>query len=226
MNIVIYSNDTHYFLMGNDYYQKKDYSNALASYNAITQQNCASLCNMGNCHFYLENYPQALAYWLRAQSFATISEYDHIENNKKLLFEKIDKKNDQSLMQSIASFFNKIASCSSLLFLQILFLLIFCIAIGYSSIKTKKIISQSILYLSTLFLAILLVMHYTNSTTIGGIVIETKTMLFAGPHKDFQTIGSITCTDYITIQEKRDDWYKVKYKDVVGWIQSESIQII
>lgn len=222
------ANDEELFLQANQLYKQKDYSNALMLYNKISQKGSAVLCNIGNCYFHQDDYPQALVYWLRAQKIASFSEYNEIEKNKEIVFKKIGKQEPQSFLASSKAFLDTIASFIPLLLLQLLFLLIFCgIALYHwkRSNRNKKIISH-FLWCWLFLLGILLNIEYKKTHTQYGIITHNNISLFTGPHKDFSVVGPLGYTNQVVIQEQRDGWYKVKQGPLLGWVEAEAVQIL
>lgn len=223
------ANDKELLLKANQLYKQKDYNNALIMYNKIKQKGSAVLCNVGNCYFHQNDYPQALVYWLRAQKNASFSEYNAIEKNKEILFKKIGKQQEpQSVIGSLQAFLDRIAFFIPLLLLQLLFLLIFCgiaLCIWKKSNRNKKTIYH-FLWCSLFLVGILLNVEYKKTHTHYGIITRNNISLFAGPQKDFSIVGPLSYANQVAIQEKREGWYKVKYGSQLGWIEAEAIQIL
>src|SRR5579872_4836188 len=117
-------NDEELFLRANKLYEAHDYDKALSSYEMIPHKGRAVLYNMGNCYFYKNDYPRALAYWSKAEKGATVQEKLAIDRNKHYVLEKLGKKNDYFFAQRMYELFEYSAFYVSFFCLQLLLLLV------------------------------------------------------------------------------------------------------
>jgi hypothetical protein len=227
-SVLIAGTDEELFLRGNNYYEQKDYDNAFRSYDMISKKGRAVLYNMGNVCFYKQDYAQALVYWSRAQIGATQQEYKRIEHNKEHVFMIIGKTEEQSFALKIIKLLRAIMPYVSLFFLQIFFLLcwylLFLIA-RKQQIKIKKCIMSCVCFFMIVAGALLGV-HYVNQCTQNGIIIKKEGRLFSAPDTSFHELCSLKYAYDVTIQETRQGWYKIKYADMIGWVEADMIQVI
>jgi hypothetical protein len=47
-----------------------------------------------------------------------------------------------------------------------------------------------------------------------------------GPDKGLQALSPVLYAHNVTIQEKREGWYKIQYADMIGWVEADVVQII
>ncbi len=222
-----YNNEEH-FLRGNAYYKEKKYDKAFAEYDIISKKGRAILFNMGNCLFYMNDYPRALVYWSRAEIGATPREYAIILRNKEIAFKKLGISKKKDWRQNCAECAQSYVPFVSLFLLQILFLLCLWVCIFLmqgKQTRSKKII-QWFLYFFLAVCAVILSVRYVYDNNQRAIVIKKEGKLLAGPDKNFQVVALVPYADEVKIKESREGWYKIQYADMIGWVETDIIHII
>jgi len=225
---VFAGNDEEFFLRGNKHYEKKEYDQALTAYEMISKKGRAVFYNMGNCYYHKNDYPQAIVYWTRAQDGATSQENQCIEQNKKKIFDDLGKKVDNnSNIEKIINIFYRLNPYFSLLVLQLFFLL-FWYLLFYSAKRQWRFKKMILFFLFILSICTLLLLsiYYIKKITQMAIVVKKESLLLTGPNKDFHVIAMLDQLDSIVIKEKREGWYKIRYADMIGWVEADAIQII
>ena len=225
---VFAGNDEELFLRGNKYYENHEYDNALQSYEAISKKGRAVLYNMGNCLYQKDEPAQALVYWCRAQAGATPHECNIIADNCGHVLKKIGKDPDQSLRHRIKNSLNGIIPYFSLFFLQLFFLLCWCLFI-FSVRRRRNRFARAGVVLLLFFIIVIATMlgvYYTKSGSVSAIVVKKDALLFAGPDKGFHALSPIGYAQTIIVKESREGWHKVRYADIIGWVEADVIQII
>ena len=226
--VLFAGNDEELFLRGNTQYKHKDYDNAFRSYDMMSKKGRAALYNMGNCRFQQGDYAQAFVYWSRAEGGATPQEYSVIARNKEHVLSIIGKQEDQSLSHRIMKILHDVLPYVSLFFLQLFFLLcwyLFIFSARTQQMKTKKIVLSGLCLLIAISGAVLRV-HYIKQSIQNGIVIKKEAQLFVGPDKGLHVLTPIVYANTVAVKEIRDGWYKVRYADMIGWVEADVIQII
>lgn len=221
-------NDEELFLQGNKSYKQKDYDSALRSYDMMSKKGRAALYNMGNCCFQQADYAQALVYWSRAEVGASSKEYAVIAHNKELALNKIGTQGDQPLWQRIIKSFDDVLPYASLFFLQLFFLLcwyLFVFSARKQQMRIKKIVLSGLCLLIAFSGAVLRV-HYTKQSMQSGIVVKKAAQLFVGPDKGLHALTPLMYANTVAVKEIRDGWYKVRYADMIGWVEADAVQII
>ena len=216
------------FLRANKYYAEKDYDKALETYDMIEKKGSAVLYNMGNCYYHQLNYPYALVYWSRAEIGANQYEYSRIQHNKELALKALGKQKELAWWQRTVEFLQSKLPCVSLLILQLLFLLCWVVVIlglGKKPTGSKKVVHR-LISLCTLVCAIILSLHYVQHDVSSAIIVKKDGKLFAGPDKSFHVLSAVVYADSARVKETRAGWHKIQYADMIGWVESDVIQII
>ena len=224
----IFASEEELFLRANKYYVEKDYENALKTYDMINKKGSAVLYNMGNCYFHQQNYPYALVYWSRAEAGAHSDEYNRIQHNKKRALCALGKQKEQSWWQYTIEFLQSKLPDVSLFVLQLFFLLcwsFFIVGMRKKQTRRKKIV-HNIASLCVVIFAVILGVHYTHDDIQSAIVVKKDAQLFSGPNKSFHVLSPVAYADGAAVKEARAGWYKIQYADMIGWVESDVIQII
>jgi tetratricopeptide (TPR) repeat protein len=216
------------FLRANKYYVEKDYDNALKTYDMIAQKGSAVFYNMGNCYYNKHEYAYALVCWSRAEVGANNDEYKLIQHNKERAFAALGKQKKQQWWWHIVEFLQSSLPDISLFVLQFFFLLcwsFFIIAMRKKQTGYKKIM-RGVLSFCIVICAVSLGMHYIQDAIHSAIVVKKDAQLFAGPDKSFHILSPIAYADHAAVKETRTGWHKIKYADMIGWVESDVIQVI
>ncbi len=214
------TNEQKQFEYANELYQQLLFSDAFCEYKKISNKGSSIYQNMGQCCFYLKDYPYALAYFGKAgrgvnyfkrkELFALqkqIPDYNMRQSWHKVLYDEV--------LFSVSSV--------SLLLLQLLFLVFwfcFCFALLYRSEKYVR-------YISLFFIAVLMPFLGVkwNSGCVRGIVVH-ETQLCAGPSDTYQKITKIKPFEGVAIHEITDGWCKIVYAKRNGWVLKKDIKKI
>ena len=220
-------NDEELFLSGNKLYEQGQYDKALASYDAITKKGRAVLYNMGNCYYHKGDCAQACVYWARAQQGATGQEIKQIAQCRQHIMQKCSKPYETSLVERLHYYVRTMVPYASLFFMQIFFLLLWCLFVCfvYHKGRSYKLIT-GLFFICILVVSTILFVRVIKQCTPCGVITKDKTALFVGPNDSFHTNGLLSVPDHVEIQEEREGWYKVRYCDTIGWIKAESVQRI
>ena len=220
--------DEELFLRGNNYYAKQDYDNSLESYGMISKKGRAVLYNMGNCFYQKNDYAQALVYWNRAEIGATASECNSIARNKKYVLKKMGKSIDESFFQRIETFFIGKIMHVSLLFLQIFFLLSWLLFVLLLRKKKSHCVKMLLCCLAVLMMltAIAMGVAHRHFSVGRAIVMRKEASLFSAPHKGLHVLACLPYADTVVVKESRQGWHKIRYADIIGWVEADVIQII
>ncbi len=218
-------NEEELFLRANKLYVSQEYDEALSLYEKMPRKGHAVLYNMGNCYFYKDDYPSALVYWERAQRGATSREYAAIYQNKKYVLEQLNLKNTDFYLTLIDTL-DCINAYISLYGLQLLlFVLWYLFFIAYYRGRLKSSLLFFLLSL-LLFVSFILMLYDVEKATVHGIISKKNILLYTGPNKGFDTVGSARYADRVIVREAREGWCKVKDSDKIGWVEADAIKII
>ena len=209
--------DRENFLEGVHAYQEGAYQRALSSFESVAHKGPATYLNSALCHFALGHCASAYAMLDKARDGAS---YREIKN---LL--AIKNRTDQSLFGTKKTDFWWTVETLSFIFpfllLQLCFLLLLMI-FAYLVFSRKRLRLLVVLGLALCFwggcLAVRLRaqrMHYGYSTG--------SALLYVLPEKKLDTIAEIDACARVMILEMRDDWYKVRYTQRVGWVPASDV---
>lgn len=221
-------NDEEFFLRGNKQYTQHNYDEAFKSYDMISKKSSAVLYNMGNSCFKKGDYAQALIYWSRAEIGATPQEYRKILHNKEYVASLIGKVDTSSLQYRMFVVLYSLLPYLSLFFLQLLFLLCWCLfifLIAKTRIRFKKMI-LSCVSIIIIMCGALLQVHHARQGMQEGIIVKKDAQLLVGPDKGFQKLCPLVYAHNVAVKEIREGWYKIQYADMIGWVEAEIVQII
>lgn len=214
------------FLRANKYYQENKLVEAKEEYEKINNKGTATWYNLGNCHYKLDDHINALVCWRRAQQQAVSHELDSIAYNIDVVEDKLGKHTEQTWYTKL----EHVLLPRSLFMLQALFLifwyLLFVCMRWYKRGMHYKTVALALLFVFNAISISALVMKYQINARCQGIVVQQKASLFAGPDEHYHVVSSVDCADEVIIQEQRENWCKVKYKDTVGWLQKSSVASI
>lgn len=216
------------FLRANKYYGEKDYDNALKTYDMIREKGSAVLYNMGNCYYNKHEYAYALVYWSRAEADASSDEYKAIQHNKERAFAALGRQKKQAWWWHMVEFLQSPLSDVSLFVLQLFFLLcwsFFIVTVRKKQTGYKKIV-RGFLSFCIVICALSLSVHYAQDAIHSAIVVKKDAQLFSGPDKSFHILAPIAYADCAAVKETRAGWHKIQYADMIGWVESDVIQVI
>lgn len=220
-------NEEELFLRANKLYQSHDYAQALSLYEMIHNKGRAVVYNMGNCYFFLHDYPNALLHWMRAEKGATAQEKKAIQQNKTNVLTKMGMIMPETFLDSIKRFLDHITSFVSLSFLQLLFLILWylCIFFVLQYGKKKKNIAFFLL-ISLCCVGSTLFVEHKKKSTLWGLIMAQKAPVFSAPDEEFKTSITVSCPDCVRIREARKGWYKIQYSGTIGWVTADALAII
>lgn len=212
------------FLRAHQQYQEKNYEQAYLLYQTIDQKGSAVWYNMGNCMYHLQQYPQAIALWLRAHYDATGNEYNDCIHNIRVAEQELGKLSAPSWFDYGIDVIHHRNVPLGLL--QIVWLLCWYILIVSAIITIRffyKLLVVSSMTVGLVGIALLLMIYYKEQHTVYGIVGEKEVPIFVGPDHRFQSVCMVNSGNRVTILEQRPEWYKIQYEDTIGWIANKEI---
>jgi len=215
------------FLQANKLYKEREYEKALEAYASLPNKSTAVWYNTGNGLYHLGNYIEALVAFKRAERDATSMQRQAIEHNIHQVREALDiPPAVVSYAQRLYEFFTRPLGIVSLLFLQIMFLLLlYCTFFCMRRMFRSKKYGICFVWLTglTFWCGISLGIKAYDTRYERGIVIQQQGTMFVGPDKKYDASGTIMLADELIILEKRAEWYKVKKGKLFGWVPAEFI---
>lgn len=226
------------FLKANNLYKEQKFQKAYDLYQDIKNKSPQVNYNLGNCAYRLNKFGYALLYWRRAERDWGIFNREELLENISLVKNKLDQKAGAEkkgpfpklvgainfIMDIILSFVRSV----SLLWLQLLFLLMWCVLFMYmrSSFRHKQKVLTMCLVVLTVFLGTLLALKYNMSFRSYGVVVAEKTELLTGPDDSYQVLGFLPEGKEGIIKKESGEYYKVKIGGQIGWVTRKSFEKI
>jgi len=213
------------FLRANQLYDDKEYKAAYEAYQLVEPKDSVVLYNMGNCSYRLGNYLQAIAEWHQAQKDAQPSLHEMARSNIAVAEKKINAAGQPF----------SVAACQSLqtvplLWLQLMFLFIwfgfFFFLKNDNHGKKYRMFFLALLFLAIISCGILLVIQYKSLVQHKGIIMKSNVSLFAGPDEQYHVVTSLPQASCVEINEQRQEWYKIRYNNMAGWVHKDSLTVI
>ncbi len=219
--------DQELFLQANTLYQQRDYQQAEQRYLLLQDKGYAVWFNLGNCAFHRCNYPQAYAYWLRAQREAPCSAQSVLEQNYEQLVAVYPGK------QLSPSLSHKLLVRLVPLYVQLIAVFFWILLWWFVMLGRWK--KQRVLFILIAFLAFASgALAYWSYEYRAGMYAVTSgpVVVYSGPNEQYHEIGRL---DEMTVcrlheshqaSDSRDGdcrWYKVNVGNTVGWILNRDI---
>ena len=68
--------------------------------------------------------------------------------------------------------------------------------------------------------------HYVSNGVTHAIIIKKDAFLFSGPDKGFHVLSPIAYAQEVVVKETRQGWNKIRYAGNIGWVEADVIQVI
>ncbi len=219
------------FLKANKVYEQGNYDKALQMYALLEDKGSGVYFNMGNAYYKKENYTQALVYWKKAQRLMRGAQL-------RVLLENI-KKAEKKLLVSTDSFADTViisvgpyVSYIPMLLMQLIWLL-FAFGVVISCLSHtgyRRVLSILLLLTGLLCVGGLLAIKRTIQLPNCAVVVDKKTLLFAGPNNRYHQITSVVMGNQVSVKttmcQQSDDWCKITFGNYVGWVPSSALDTI
>ncbi|MFI5333212.1 MAG: SH3 domain-containing protein [Candidatus Babeliales bacterium] len=207
------------FLQANAAYRTHDYERALALYDQISNKGPVVWYNMGNCAYQLKRYPYAYIYWKKSEQGASWALLNDAEHNLALVAHPDEP---VSMYNHSAHMVRMYVQWSSLWWLQVMLLLIWCVFLLLYVHRTLRFL-QPLVLLLVCCCGIALKGKYTDMGLRNGIVVHNQAPVYTGPDTQFYRITMLDEMATVTVVQQDRDWYKISYKNQVGWMPASVI---
>jgi tetratricopeptide (TPR) repeat protein len=223
--LLICQPDQEKFLKANELYNESKYQEALDLYNSMAVKGCSQFYNIGNCYFKLNNSAKAIGNWKKALKLASFDQYSNIEFNIEQGYKKLNKNISNGFVDDIYNILAKYVSFVSLNDLILIFLLFwFVLVLFYKKLKSFRLLLIIIVLFNFLLLNGIFFKYYLQAKKTAFVIEQTK--IFAGPEKNYHTIGVYNLADELKIKKQNGDWYLVSMNNSVGWVNKDSVIIV
>ena len=226
------------FNEGNELYRNGKYNEAIVVYKKMLDSNFESanlFYNLGNCYYRLDKLGYAILFYEKGKKLSPGD--DDISHN--LLFARNNTIDKIETLPSIFIFewwesLIAVFSVDGWTYLLLIFLFFLLISISVFLLTRNplfnrySLFSGLISFLLLIFtLAVLLVRLNTDASQQYGVVIESVVEVKTSPDKSSKNAFIIHEGLKSRIDDKLDNWYKIKLEDgKVGWIEESKIGLI
>ncbi|MBK7980500.1 MAG: tetratricopeptide repeat protein [Ignavibacteriae bacterium] len=223
---------------GNEFYQSKQYNEAITSYESILKQGYISgdlFYNLGNAYFKIGHLGKSILYYEKALKISPSNE-DAAYNLKIANSRTVDKIQDIPTLFFIQwwNILLSLFTSATWQIIIIIFYLLFLVCIGvYFLIRNLQLQKFALIFgfinIFLLFLSIILFISSINREMNfnNGILIQSVISTKISP--DIQSSDAFVIHEGIKfeIEDKVDNWSKIKLSDgKVGWLPNQSFEEI
>ncbi len=209
-------------------YEQGEVDQALERYDSIEKKGSATWYNMALCHFYKENFVEALVCLKKAERIASWTELPDVYSALDRLSKPLNLPEDARLSHAIYRMVARMLSLMSLYGWQLLFLVAW-IALLFLAGRLSR--SRSYISLMTLSMVVIvsagaLYMKHDVCNATYGIVLKDNLVVYAGPDDAFHELATLSKTKQIAVCECQDKWMKIYSDKCTGWVCQDSIAIV
>jgi hypothetical protein len=216
-----YATDQELFLSAQQLYAQKKYDAAVAAYHTMKVKGPAVWYNLGNCQYHLGQYEQARLYWQVAQCGALACVRKDVAHNTHVLAQK-GYEMPFSLSEYIAYYSAQIPT----LVWQLMVLFAWCMLAYLLYTSAKKRVLLMILVCLMMIGCVVLGVRYQESHRLLACVSSPGVTLFSGPDERYHRVGTLDAITTVVVDEVKDTWCKVCYKNLLGWVPIAKIELI
>lgn len=192
-------------------YQEKNYDSVISHYQTYPPLYGFEWILIGNSYAENNQPAHAIAAWRKAEQTNNSITYYAEKNIARL------KKNIGTSINWSEIIFYWLSFCCGripLIILQICFLLLCFLFAQYRQ-------SRWIASILLLFMTVYLYMLYTHS--FSGVILH-ETLVHVGPHTRYESQGTISATQEVTVLRLVNTWYHIQYgKQQYGWVSKDSL---
>lgn len=226
-------NNQEIFLQANNFYKQGDFESAYKNYKKILNPGPELNYNLGNCAYKLEDFGHAMLYWKRAERDWGFFNRTELLENIDFLRQKLTGKQEVinkyfELLKFYKNYFLSLLRSAPLFVVQILFLIFWILSFLYIRFlfKRNKQFLISILFILMFFLGGIFVIRLSLDLNHYAIVISKEVQILSGPGQTFQKLAILPEASQVRIQRTSDDYYKVKFQRLIGWVSQKDVEKI
>ena len=191
----------------------------MSSYQRISKKNNAVWYNMGNSFYMLHDYYNAYAFWRKAAQSCSAAQYAMAMANIATVEQKLNKK------LTITDHLWRLVDGWQPLAVQLIFLFFWCILFWRAPrwYRQRRKIILIILIFCASFSALAAAAKYHLMQQKHAIVIHDQAPVFIGPNNEYQQVATLGKGAEVKVIERREQWIKIKNKQLKGWVAQENI---
>lgn len=201
-------------------YYNYAFKDALSTYISLSEKNSAVWENMGNCAYYLDDFPYAILYWRKAQQEADSKRSLYLQERIDQVFGQLGIENKMT--------WGKYVERLPYWFLPLLFLLSWSGLLFWGPFyyRRNKYFSVAILAAITFFCGILSNMQYSYIGQKKGVAISSHTALHTGTDDKLPIITQLKAGQEVKVKDRQQDWYQASTGSYTGWVHKDMIEVV
>lgn len=216
---------------GQEYNQMR-YQDAYNLYQEVSSPTPIVYFNMGNCAFKLGQYGRALWHWRQAEERWGFSNREDLRENLELVHEKLGHETDKKTLvpsrRGLVGAVLRVASAIPLIVVQLQFLFFWTLLFVFVRrlLKRKQRLFVMLLCVGVFINGGLLIYRQVRALYVRAIVIDNKALVYTGPSTTYQQVGKLIEGCEVLIDRQRQDFYKIRAHDQIGWVERKSLGVI
>jgi tetratricopeptide (TPR) repeat protein len=220
-------NEFHLFNRAQALYEQHEYEQACQMYQSIEHKQVAVLYNLALSYARQEKFGYALLYCYRAMRVAELYELFMIQTLITYIHKQLSVSEQAEIFEQIEIFIKICILSIPVLLVQVLLCILFFL-LCFFWVAGKRYhqyiwYSTSILYLT---LTLIWYVKLSLLQTPCAIVIKNASPVFAGPESSFYIKDHIQQGKKLKVVQQQGDYYKVKIKGLVGWVDKQVIEFV
>jgi tetratricopeptide (TPR) repeat protein len=221
--------DEELFLHANVLYEQQEWQHALELYQSIERKGSSVWYNMGNCFYYIKDYPHAHAAWKKAERGLSGQWRRACREQQELIGVALHVPAHTSFLRRVLQYIIDCAAGLSLIQLQLLLLCAWYSALLFSTLAIRSrlyaILRVAPMSMSAVCAVLLIAAWYDRSQVIA-IVCSDQAALFAGPDNHYETVGNVRAHEELKVCDVRPGWCRVSTASGSGWVDAHAIETV
>lgn len=223
--------DSERFDRAGELYKQDKVEEAYLLYKEISQPTARVYFNMGNCAFKLKKFGHALWHWRQAECRWGLFDRDDLYQNLDIIQNKLQASKGKPVAKVSKKFFERfsgVVHAIPLWVIQFFFLIGWTLLFVFvkSLLKKKKRGLLLMLFSWLVVFGGLLMYNQAYVLHPRAIVIESGVTLYSGPSTTYQKIGVLPEGCEVRVDKQRQDFCKIKKKNLTGWVVRNSLGFI
>jgi len=215
------------FSRAQELFSKQQYQDAFNVYQRMTDKEFVVLYNMSLCCLRQNKKTEALLFLKRAEKKA--ESYKELTLVQELIeLNEYEELQDKNWYKQLAIFCKKSILATPILLFQALILiaLIFLIICWHRQWYKKYFGSSILLLIVWLLLYSMWLYKIDYIQKKYAVVFQEEVPVFAGPHSSFNKKTDLHESQVVTVIDRRDDYFKIKLDNLIGWIDSYTVELV
>lgn len=211
------------FNEANKFYAQGKFEEALELYQQLPQTAVVSY-NLGNTFYKLGQPSHALIHYRKAERKAGFFGKKELSDNIRLVKQQLGSSENESYLLAARELIETISFWP----LQAIFLLLWTLLFLFGRVlynRRRYLLLGALFGFTVIFGTLLIVKYYLKEQRVG-IVVLKEAQLRSGPKESFALLATLKEGTELVIEKEFETYFKVKFKEQIGWIDKKSIGIV